>query len=68
MLCAVNVPGVQYEGETVEQMLVRDRRCTEWNAYVDAQAEYWAAQRARPWWDSSAIRAPVPPAWFAEPA
>lgn len=63
MLSLVHVPGIQRAGETVGQMAARDRRAAEWNAYVAALRAYWAAERARPWWQPRRQHPPPLPAW-----
>jgi len=42
MLKIVCPPGIQFSGETVEQMDERDRRNAEHNAWVDRELKAWA--------------------------
>lgn len=42
MLKIVTPPGIQYSGETVEQMCARDRRNAEHSAMVDLELKAWA--------------------------
>jgi hypothetical protein len=45
------LPGVQYEGETVEQMEARETRTRELLALIDADERRLAEWKNRPWWE-----------------
>lgn len=45
------IPGLQYSGETVEQMQQREERLRAIDAEYEAQQQRIAAWRARGWWE-----------------
>lgn len=58
-----NVAGIQHEGETVEQMIERDRLAAAHNAAVDAEIEHWKSYPMRAMWPWCREHAPhlLPP-------
>ena len=46
------IPGLQYEGETLEQMDARENRCREDDARADAEIARLWAWKNRPWWET----------------
>jgi hypothetical protein len=44
------IPGIQYEGETTEQMIERERICAAEDARADSEIERLVAWKLRPWW------------------
>lgn len=44
------LPGVQYEGETLEQMEARERQSRENDARADAEEKRLWEWKRRPWW------------------
>ncbi len=45
------IPGMQYEGETDEQMVDRERRYAEEDARIEAEIERLYKWKLRPWWE-----------------
>lgn len=51
------VPGIQYEGESQEQMLEREQLCREDDARADAAMARLLQWKLTPWWEDP----PIPP-------
>jgi len=47
------IPGLQYQGETTEQMEAREARLREMDAACEAEQKRLAEWKARPWWQDS---------------
>lgn len=63
MLKVATPPGIQYEGESYQQMCERDRRNREHNAAVDREIEQWKPWPMRALWPWCRKHAPqlLPP-------